>query len=167
MKNLSPRSIFFLVFACCVGLLSFGLYLQHAKGLEPCPLCVLQRYAFVGIGLVALIAALHGPRKKLVLNLYTTGMLIFTTLGLVVAGRHVWLEHMPKDEVPSCGPGLDFIVESFPLSDALPMIFKGSGECADVQWRFLTFSISEWALVWFVLFLLTSFYLYFHKLKNH
>lgn len=167
MKNLSHRSIFFLIFVCCFGLLSFGLYLQHFKGLEPCPLCVLQRYAFVGIGLIALIASVHGPRKKLSLNSYTTGTFIFAIFGLVVAGRHVWLEHMPKDEVPSCGPGLDFIIESFPLSHALPMIFKGSGECADVQWRFLTLSISEWALIWFVLFLLTSFYLYIRKLKTN
>ena len=166
MKTLSPRSIFFLIFLCCLGLLSFGLYLQHVKHLEPCPLCVLQRYSFVGIGLVALIGGLHGPKKKLGVNVYATGMLIFTIMGLVVAGRHVWLEHLPKDEVPSCGPGLDFILESFPLSNALPMIFKGSGECADVQWRFLTLSISEWALVWFLIFLVTSFYLYFHKGKK-
>ena len=74
----------------------------------------------------------------------------------MVAGRHVWLEHLPKDQVPSCGPGLDFILDSFPLTKALPLIFKGSGECADVVWRFLGLSISEWALIWFVLFLLTG-----------
>ncbi|MES2354114.1 MAG: disulfide bond formation protein B [Pseudomonadota bacterium] len=148
---LKPRTTFFLIFLCCLSLLSFGLYLQHVKGLEPCPLCVMQRYAFVAVGLVALIASLHNSKGSAV-RLYGLGVTLSALGGLVVAGRHVWLEHLPKDQAPSCGPGLDFIIDSFPLSKALPMIFKGSGECADVPWRFLGLSISEWALMWFVLF---------------
>jgi len=159
---IKPRYTFLLVFLCCLGLLGFGLYLQHAKGLEPCPLCVMQRYAFVAVALVALVAGLHGPKQKGV-RIYGFGVLLFALAGLTVAGRHVWLEHLPKDEVPSCGPGLDFILDSFPLTKALPMIFKGSGECAEVVWRFLGLSISEWALVWFVLFLLTGLWLMVRK----
>jgi protein dithiol:quinone oxidoreductase len=152
------RTIFLLIFLCCLALLGFGLYLQHVKGLEPCPLCVMQRYAFVLIGLVALLAALHGP-KRTGIRLYGVGTAIGALLGIAVAVRHVWLEHLPKDQVPSCGPGLDFIMESFPLSKALPMIFKGSGECANVTWRFLWLSISEWALAWFAAFFLTGLWL--------
>ena len=155
MTSIKTRTIFLLVFLCCLGLISFGLYLQHVDGLEPCPLCILQRYAFVAIGLVALVAGIHGP-KKIGMRLYGIGIALFSLAGITVASRHVWLEHLPKNEAPACGPGLDFIVDSFPLSKALPMIFKGSGECAEVQWRFLGLSISEWALAWFLLFLLTA-----------
>jgi len=164
MTSLKARTIFLLVFLCCFGLIGFGLYLQHVDGLEPCPLRILQRYAFVSIGLVALIAAAHGP-KGIGARLYGFGIALCSLAGITVASRHVWLEHLPKNEAPACGPGLDFIVDSFPLSKALPMIFQGSGECADVQWRFLSFSISEWALAWFVLFLLTGVMLLIRK-KN-
>src|SRR5262249_4933274 len=128
MMSLNARATFLLAFFCCIGLLGFGLYLQHAKGLEPCPLCVLQRYAFVAVALVALAASVHGPKQKGI-HIYGFGIVLFALGGLSVAGRHVWLEHLPKDQVPSCGPGLDFILDSFPLTKALPMIFKGSGEC--------------------------------------
>jgi disulfide bond formation protein DsbB len=151
-----PRTIFALMFVACAGLIGFGLYLQYGKGLEPCPLCVLQRYAFVGIGLVALAATLHnpGPAGQAIYSFFSV---LFALGGIVVASRHIWLEHLPKDQVPACGPGLDFILDSFPLSKALPMIFKGSGECANVVWRFLGLSISEWAFVWFVLLAIGAF----------
>jgi protein dithiol:quinone oxidoreductase len=153
---LKPRMIFALMFLACAGLIGFGLYLQYAKGLEPCPLCILQRYAFVAIGLVALVATLHNPGKA-GQAIYSCLSALFALGGLIVAGRHVWLEHLPKAQVPACGPGLDFILDAFPLSKALPMIFKGSGECADVAWRFLSLSISEWAFVWFVLLGMAAF----------
>jgi protein dithiol:quinone oxidoreductase len=153
---LKPRMIFALMFLACAGLIGFGLYLQYAKGLEPCPLCILQRYAFVAIGLVALVATLHNPAKG-GRAIYSFLSVLFALGGLIVAGRHVWLEHLPKDQVPACGPGLDFILDAFPLSKALPMIFKGSGECANVVWRFVGLSISEWAFVWFVLLAMAAF----------
>ena len=161
----NARTTFLLIFLSCLALLGFGLYLQHFKGLEPCPLCVMQRYAFVLIGVVALLAALHGP-KRVGIRVYGAGTTIAALLGIAVAVRHVWLEHLPKDQVPSCGPGLDFIMESFPLSKALPMIFKGSGECADVAWRFLGLSISEWALAWFAAFFLAGLWLALRKKAN-
>ena len=160
--SLNARTLFLLIFIGCLGLLGFGLCLQHTKGLEPCPLCVMQRYAFVLVGLVALAAGLHGPKRKGI-AFYGIGVSLAALAGIVVAGRHVWLEHLPKDQVPSCGPGLDFILDSFPLTKALPLIFKGSGECADVVWRFLGMSISEWALAWFVVFLLTGLSLVLRK----
>jgi protein dithiol:quinone oxidoreductase len=153
---LKPRMIFALMFLACAGLIGFALYLQYAKGLEPCPLCILQRYAFVGIGLVALIATLHNPGKA-AQAIYSFLSVLFALGGLIVAGRHVWLEQLPKDQVPACGPGLDFILDAFPLNKALPMIFKGSGECAEVGWRFIGLSISEWAFVWFVLLAMGAF----------
>jgi disulfide bond formation protein DsbB len=151
-----PRTTFALMFAACAGLIGFALYLQYGKGLEPCPLCILQRYAFVAIGLVALVAAMHNPRGG-GRTTYAFLSALFALAGIVVAGRHIWLEHLPRDQVPACGPGLDYILDAFPLTKALPMIFKGSGECAEVVWRFLGLSISEWAFVWFVLLAMGAF----------
>jgi disulfide bond formation protein DsbB len=150
----NPRWIFAGVFLACACLIGFGLYLQHAKGLEPCPMCILQRYAFVAIAVVALIAALHGPA--------TTGRRIYGGLlalaaiaGGGVAVRHVYLEHNPPP-VYDCGADLGYMIESFPMSDLLPMIFKGTGDCTKVPWRFLGMSIAEWALVWFAIFLIAA-----------
>lgn len=145
----NPRSLFLGVFLVCAGLVAFGLYLQHGKGLEPCPLCILQRYAFVVAGVIGLVAALHRP-GILGQRLYA-GMLILAALaGGGVAARQSWLQHNPPKMV-ECGPDLGFMFGSFSLGDALPMLFKGTGDCAKVLWRFLGLSIPEWALVFYTL----------------
>jgi disulfide bond formation protein DsbB len=143
-----------LVFAICAVLLGYGLYLQHAQGLEPCPMCVLQRYAFAAIGLIALVAALHNPARSGV-RAYSLLLGLAALAGGGVAARQTWLQHNPP-AIADCGPGLEFMVGSFPLAEALPMIFRGSGDCSKVDWTFLGLSIAEWALVWFVIFLITT-----------
>ncbi len=143
------------VFLICLALLGFGLYLEHVKGLEPCPLCVFQRIAFIAIGLIALIAAFHGP-GSIMHVLYSMLLAIAALAGAGIAGRQVWLQHLPADQVPECGPGLDYMLEAFPLTDALKMVFSGSGECAEVHWRFIGLSIAEWSLVWFILFFIAA-----------
>lgn len=149
MRRVGPRAVFILVFLACAGLLGTALYLQEQKGLDPCPMCILQRYAFVAIGLTALVAALHGPRG-VALKVYALVVVAFTLVGGGTAMRQSWLQHHPpKSE--SCGTDLEFLLENFPLSQALPKIFAGSGDCALVTWRFLGLSIAEWALAWFVL----------------
>jgi disulfide bond formation protein DsbB len=146
---LSSRHLFWGLFLACAGLMGYGLYLQHALGLEPCPLCILQRYAFIATGAIALIAALHGPRG---VGSAVYGALIALGAGAggAVAGRQVWLQHNPRPAL-DCGPDLGYMLDSFPLSQVLPMIFKGEGDCGKVVWRFLGLSIPEWALLWFVL----------------
>ncbi len=146
----SRRVCFGIGFLVCAGLIGFALYLQHVLGEDPCPLCIFQRVAVIALGAVFLIAAIHNPGR--------TGVLAYALLGLVTAGvgaaiaaRHVWLQHLPRDQVPECGPGLDYIMQAFPLSKALRMVLQGSGECAEVGWRFLTLSIPEWTLIFFVL----------------
>lgn len=151
---LQPRRVFFLVSVICAGLLGYGLYLQHAIGLEPCPMCVLQRYAYAAIGVIALAAALHGPGRSGT-RVYAALMGLATLLGGGVAARQTWLQHNPP-QISDCGPGLDFMIESFPLSQALPMIFRGSGDCTKVDWTFLGLSIAEWALIWFAIFLVVA-----------
>ena len=134
----------------CAALLAFGYFLQFQQGEEPCPLCIMQRMAFFAAGAIFLVAALHGPRRT-GSRVYAIFILIAVGIGAAIAARQVWLQHLPKDKVPACGPGLNFILESFPLSKALEMVFKGSGECAAVGWQFLGLSIAGWALIWFVI----------------
>ncbi len=143
-----PRVVFLVVFLACAGLMGGGLFLQYARGLEPCPMCILQRYAFISAGVLALIAALHNPGRRGV-GVYASLMAVAALLGGGVAARQTWLQHNPP-AIADCGPGLEYMVESFPLSQALPMIFRGSGDCSEIQWTWLGLSIAEWALVAFV-----------------
>jgi disulfide bond formation protein DsbB len=134
----------------CVALVGFAYYhLQARLGLDPCPLCILQRAAFLLTALLFLIAALHRPGRT-GSRLY--GILIATSAltGAGIAGWHVHLQHLPPGQVPECGPGLDYMLEVFPLNQTLHMVFTGSGECADVLWSFLGLSIPAWSLVCFL-----------------
>lgn len=145
------RILFLGVFLVCLGLLAFGLYLQHVVHLDPCPLCILQRVAFIVIGAVALAAVIHRPGRR-GWTVYGSLLTLVSVVGGGIAAWQVYLQHLPKNLVPQCGPGLDYMLEALPLSKILPMIFKGSGECAEVTWTFLGLSIAEWALGWFLLF---------------
>jgi protein dithiol:quinone oxidoreductase len=149
---LRPRLIHLAIFLACVGLMGFGLYLQHVEKLEPCPLCIFQRYAFVVSGLIALIAAIHGARK-IAAWVYGTLLILSAGIGAVIAGRQSWLQHNPPN-ILECGPDLAYMLDSLPLAQVLPKVFKGEGDCAKVTWKFLCLSIPEWALAWFVLFII-------------
>ncbi len=151
------RLVFLVIFLACAGLLGFGLYLEHAQGLEPCPLCVLQRIAYIAVALIALLAAIHAP-QNFMKYIYSDLVLLAGIGGAVIAGRQVWLQHLPPDKVPECGPGYDYLMDVFPLDEALGMIFTGSGECAEVDWTFLSFSIAEWSLLMFVVICLAAVY---------
>jgi disulfide bond formation protein DsbB len=146
----SRRAVNLICVAVCAALMGFALYSQYVVGLEPCPLCALQRVAMTALGVVLLVAVLHGPGP--------TGGRVYGLLaglcaagGIVVAGRHVWLQSLPADQVPACGPGLGYILDTFPLAEALKQVFAGSGECAQVDWTFLGLSMPFWVLVWFVI----------------
>jgi disulfide bond formation protein DsbB len=136
-------------FLVCAGLLGFALYLQYVQNQEPCPLCILQRVAFIAMMAVFLVAALHGPARRGAI-VYSGILLVVAAAGASVAGRQVWLQMLPPDRVPACGPGLSYMLERFPLSKALQKIFEGSGECAEAGWRFLGLTIAGWSLVWLV-----------------
>lgn len=131
------------------ALMGYALYEQHVVGLEVCPLCVLQRVAMIALGFVFLAAALHSARGGIARVYGVLGALVALT-GAGISSWHVRLQHLPPDQVPSCGPGFDYIYDTFPLRDALAMIFHGSGECAKINWTFLGFSMPSWVLVWFV-----------------
>lgn len=146
--------IFAALFVLCAAFIAYALYLQHGDGLEPCPMCILQRYAFIAIGIIALAGALHNPGGRGT-RMYAALVGLAALAGGGIAARQSWLQHNPPP-LADCGPGLDFMIESFPLSQALPMIFRGSGDCSKVDWTFLGLSIAEWALIWFVVFFVTA-----------
>ncbi|TAK44351.1 MAG: disulfide bond formation protein B [Betaproteobacteria bacterium] len=140
--------LFALGAAAPAALLAFGYYLQYFQGQDPCPLCHVQRAFFYAVGGVFLVAALHDP-ARVGRVIYSVLGLLFALGGLGVAARHVWLQHLPPDKVPACGPDLFFMLENFPLGRTLQKLFAGSGQCAEVKWRFLGLSIPEWSLLCF------------------
>ena len=139
------RRLYLFIVLACLSLLGFGYYLQFVQDLDPCPLCILQRVAYLGVGLVCLMGFLHGSATRI----YNALALVCALAGAAIATRQVWLQHLPPERVPECGPGLDFILQAFPIFDALKLIFTGSGECAETVWTFLSLSIAEWSLFWF------------------
>lgn len=148
--GMSRRWLYLAGAVTVVGLFCFGLYLQYVLRLEPCPLCMIQRVIFIAIGLLFLIASLHNP-KQLAAKVYSILIALVSLSGVAVAARHIWIQHLPKDQVPGCGPGLDYMLQNFPLSEVWQELLHGSGECAEKSWTFFTLGIPEWSLVWYVL----------------
>lgn len=149
-KSLTPpdkRTLNIAGILICSGLMLFALYAQYQLQLEPCPLCILQRVAVIALGIVFLVAALHNPAGA-GRYVYAVLLAIPTIFGVAVAGRHAWLQTLPADKVPACGPGLDYMLESFPFQQVVEMVFTGSGECAKVSWSFLGLSMPAWVLLW-------------------
>ena len=143
-----PRRLLALTAGVCVALLAFGLYLQHGVGLEPCPMCIVQRYALVLVAIVAGVSALSARR-----NLLITGaslLVLLSGFGAFVAARQSFLQWYPP-EIVSCGRDFYGMIETFPLKRSIPMIFKGSGDCTAIDWTFLGGSIANWSFVCFVL----------------
>jgi disulfide bond formation protein DsbB len=141
-------------------------YFQKQLGLAPCPLCMFQRGALVGVAAFCFMGVLFNP-GKLFSKLIALGATVSSALGLAIAGRQVWLQHLPADKVPECGPDLAFMMDVFPLSQVISTVFKGSGECAEVQWRLLTFSMPEWMMVIFLIMTIICLRLLFKRERNY
>jgi len=142
-----PRRVLGFVALACLGLLGFGMYLQHVEGLEPCPMCIVQRYALILVGLLAALgAAFSGPVARRTTVVVAGLAAVF---GAFVAARQSWLQWYPP-EVLSCGRDFFGMIESFPLRRAIPMIFRGSGDCSAVDWTFMGLTIANWSFLWFV-----------------
>jgi disulfide bond formation protein DsbB len=147
LSRLSVRQILSIVCVASFAMLAFGVYLQHVTGLEPCPMCIVQRYAMV---LIAIGAGLTAASSRRGMHLAGNGLLVsLAGFGAFVAARQSWLQWYPP-EVVSCGRDFYGMIETFPLKRALPMIFKGSGDCSKVDWTFLGGSIANWAFLYFV-----------------
>jgi len=147
----NPRTTFLLMFLAVAFVLGAAFYLEYAKGLEPCPLCITQRVMFLGVGLVSLIAFLHNPSNPSNIGRRIYGLLValFALGGLYFAGRQLWLQSLPADQVPACGPGITYMVEVFPMSEVIRTLLTGDGNCAEVKWTLMGLSIPGWAALGF------------------
>ncbi len=148
--GLTRRQLNGLGAAACAGMMGFALFAQHIMGLEPCPLCILQRVGTVSLGVVFLLAALHkaGPAGARVWGVL---LLLVAAAAASVSGRHVWLQSLPPDQVPACGPGMDYLLDVFGLTEGLSMVFSGSGECAEIAWSLFGLSMPAWVLICFTI----------------
>lgn len=142
----SRRRLNLLGFLICVGLLAYAWYVQGVLRIEPCPLCIFQRIGIAAVGLLFLVAGLHAPPGKGA-RLYGVLIALAALATMGVAGRHVWIQHLPEDAVPACGAGLRFLLEEFPLAQVIRKVLSGSGECHQVNWTFLSLSMPAWVLL--------------------
>lgn len=150
----------FLVSVITIGIV---LYMEHVMLLSPCGLCITQRVFVILCGLVCLASAIHNPGRIGQRN-YALGGAAMCVVGSYFAGRQIWLQHLPEDQVPACGPGLTYIYENFPFYETLRFLLQGDGNCAEVQFRFLgLLSIPEMAMVAFVVLFSTCLFIGFRK----
>lgn len=145
----APRRVFLALGAICIGMLGYGLYLQQYAGLNPCPMCIVQRYALIFVAIVALLAG--AARLKSIHIAGAVLLLLSSGFGAFVAARQSWLQWYPP-EVATCGRDFYGMIESFPLQRAIPMIFRGSGDCYAVDWTFLGGTLANWSFVSFTTF---------------
>ncbi len=140
----------FMAFACH-QLLIAAFYFQYVDGMAPCPLCIFQRVAVFVLGLWFLIHGIHKPLAGSRWHLlYNTGGLISVVIGGGISARHAYLQSLPADQVPVCGPSLDYLVDMLPFSEVLDVVLKGSGECAKVSWKLMGFSMPMWLMLFFI-----------------
>jgi len=158
IKSIRPAMFWGLLIT--IGMIGVALFFQYYMELIPCPLCIVQRVIVMVMGIIFLLAFLHGP-KGWGRRAYGFLLTLASASGLLVAGRHTWLQHLPADKVPECGPGLEFWMKNLPATDVVQKVFQGSGECAEVVWSFMGLSIPEWSLIAFSLFMLYSLKLLF------
>jgi protein dithiol:quinone oxidoreductase len=145
----NSRIWFLLGFLACTGLLGAAYYFQFVEKLNPCPLCISQRIGIFVTGLCFLAAFLHNPGQSGTRRYAILGM-VAALAGGSVSMRHVWLQHLPPDKVPECGPGLEYVLQNFPLTETIKLMLSGTGDCAKVDWTLLGMSMPAWTLVAFL-----------------
>lgn len=152
----ASRPLYLLALIFCTTLIAIALYMEHVLGLVPCPLCIIQRVLVILVGVVALAVVVHNPMSGPVHNrrpaarVYALLLTLLAMLGGAVAGRQVWLQHQPADQLPSCLPSLDYMIDVLPLQDILGLLFSGTADCAKVDWTFMGLSIAEGTLLAFI-----------------
>jgi len=164
MDKITHRLVYGLCFLVCLGLFCIALYFQFVEGLEPCPLCVLQRIFVILLGLVMLMAFLHNPVHwgqkvyGILIGLVALG-------GASVSTRQVYLQLFPSEHITTCGAGLTYMISTLPLDETMRLVFQGSGECDRVQWSFLGLSMAGWLLLFFIGFAIIAFWQAFRKVR--
>lgn len=155
ISNFSARQIHLIIFLIVGSLLGYAAYSMKILGLEPCTLCITQQFFYSLIGLSSFVSFLHNPSFK-VSRVYSFFLSLFALAGIWISGRQVWLQGLPEDEVPLCGPPLEYIIDVFPFADVINALFMGDGNCAEIPWEFFGLSMAGWSLVWFVIIFFLS-----------
>ena len=146
---LPARILVWLIGLGCFFLIAVALYMEHAMKLEPCPLCIFQRIAVIAAGSLAIVAALHNP-GAMGIRVYGALVIMAALAGAGLATRQLYLQALPESQVPACGPGLDYLLDVFSMTEVIGMVLEGDGSCAEVAWSFLGLSIPGWALLGFI-----------------
>ena len=152
MPNLfQSRPLHVFGLAACLGLIATAFYMQYVMGLEPCPLCMMQRIVIYVLAATFLIAILHKP-AIIGQRIYAGLITLFSLAGAGFSSRQLWLQSLPPEEVPACGPSLDYMIDVLPWTEVLSVMMRGTGDCAKVAWTFLSLSIPAWTLLAFIVF---------------
>ncbi|HZJ94014.1 MAG TPA: disulfide bond formation protein B [Thiopseudomonas sp.] len=162
MQLPATRLLFLFAFLGCAGLIAIALYLEHVLGIEPCPLCHVQRFAVVLFGVICLLAAIHNP-TRLGQRIYAVLGIFVAVFGIATAGRQIWLQGLPKDQLPACLPPLDFMLEAFPLQEVISKMLHGTADCAEVTWTLLGLNIAEFSMINFLTMLAFSVFIVLRK----
>jgi disulfide bond formation protein DsbB len=157
------RIQFLLGALACAALMGYALYAQYVLHLEPCPLCIFQRVAVIALGVVFLLGALVGPKSSGGQRAWSVLAVLMALAGIAVAGRHLWIQSLPADQVPECGPPLPYMLHMMSFSKVLTKVFTGSGECAQINWRFLGLAMPGWVLIGFVVLAAWAIYAGFRR----
>nr|WP_246481153.1 disulfide bond formation protein B [Motiliproteus sediminis] len=161
------RGLNLLGLATCIGSIIFAVvYLQGELGLDPCPLCMASRLVIMAMAVVFLLAWVHNPRQ-LGQRVYATFNFLLGIGGVLLSARHIWLQSLPPSEVPECGPGLEYLLQNFPLQDAFSIILNGSGECAEIQWSLLGLTIPQQTLLLFIALMVLTVLQFRKKKRNY
>jgi len=165
MFKVSNQHLFLMVFLSCASLLGTAYYFEYALYLDPCPLCIMQRIAVLMVGLVGLSGFVFAS-TSIKQKVHGVLMGLSAVFGLMVAGRHVWIQSLPADQIPTCGPSLEYMVDTLPWAEVLSVMLRGNGNCADAQWSLLGLSMPMWVLLWFAGFLLLAAYTFWQARKK-
>lgn len=156
LQKILKRQIYFYIFLFIFLLLGSGYYIEYKLLIDPCPLCIFQRIMFYGIGITSLLSFIF-KFKSILRKISNILIALFSILGIILAGRQIWLQHLPKELAPSCSAGLERMMELYPLLDVFKKVLKGTAECASVDFEILYLPISNWSMLSFVLLLIISY----------
>ena len=159
VKQFSVRHIHLIIFLIVGSLLGYAAYSMKVLGLEPCTLCITQQFFYCLIGLSSFVAFFHDPVTS-TSRVYSFFISLFSLAGIWISGRQIWLQGLPEDEVPLCGPPLEYIIDVFPFADVINALFMGDGNCAEISWQFLGLSMAAWSFIWFFIILSLSITIY-------
>jgi disulfide bond formation protein DsbB len=155
ISNFTSRQINLVIFLIVGSLLGYAAYSMKILGLEPCTLCITQQFFYCLIGISSFVSFLQNPGVT-ISRVYSLLISLFAIAGIWISGRQIWLQGLPEDEVPLCGPPLEYIIDVFPFADVLNALFMGDGNCAEIPWQFLGLSMAGWSFIWFLVIFFLS-----------